>query len=196
MPANKKKPIAKNKSATKPVETPSQVPKVKKSRIGYKHSEATKKLISEKRRARTVQPRSGTSKKAKNFFEQLICENFKDKMLQHYLKTKLGTINTMELLDTVQNKFQIDVYNNYERKQLLEWLNRPDVVARFNISAEDTKNIDGINCDYHEQYNYFYMLPVGQILFDPDELKFSSIQQHHDDEILFDDDELGEEECE
>jgi len=104
-------------------------------RIGRKHTAETKALISERRRARTTQPRNvSQSKKRTSFYQEL---------LHDYAKHP-DAVKWIE-----QNKMELGHIENLQaREQLLEVYNK-----------------HGILTEYLEMYSKVYEEKCGDILF-------------------------------
>lgn len=104
-------------------------------RIGKKHSEETKRLISERRRSRDVQPRnvSQTTKRT-SFYHELLHTYGKNKELRKWIE---------------DNKYELGYIDNLNsREQLLE-----------------TYEKYGILTEYLEMYSRIYEEKCGDIVF-------------------------------
>ena len=104
-------------------------------RIGHKHSEETKALISERRRARTTQPRNvSQSKKRTSFYHELLNEYKGNKEAVKWIE---------------ENKLELGYIENLSsREQLLE------VYEKYGILTE-----------YFEMYSKVYEEKCGDILY-------------------------------
>lgn len=114
---------------------PRKKPTEPSKRIGRKHTPETKALISERRRARTVQPRNvSQSKKRISFYQELLNDYSKDPEALKWIE---------------QNKFDLGHIENVQcREQLLEIYNK-----------------HGILTEYLEMYSKVYEEKCGDILF-------------------------------
>jgi hypothetical protein len=101
-----------------------------------KHSPETIAKMSERRRARKTQPRSGTSKKRKNLYEELKYE---------YKSSKTNNERKLK-----------------ENAEALAWLESNK--KKLSDTAEDTKEM-GILCEYHQQYSGIYEIKIGAVLY-------------------------------
>ena len=97
--------------------------------------------MSERRRARTKQPREGQSKKRKNLYEEL----------KHELKS-------------TRPRSERDKKRIADAKEWLEQ-NKP----WLDTTAQETREL-GISCEYHEMYNVVYEKKVGSVIFDNDDV--------------------------
>lgn len=104
-------------------------------RIGKKHSEETKRLISERRRSRDVQPRNvSQTRKRTSFYHELLHTYGKNKELRQWIE---------------DNKIELGYVENLNsREQLLE-----------------TYEKYGILTEYLEMYSRVYEEKCGDILF-------------------------------
>lgn len=104
-------------------------------RIGKKHSEETKRLISERRRSRDVQPRNvSQSTKRTSFYHELLHTYGKNKELRKWIE---------------DNKYELGYIENLNsREQLLE-----------------TYEKHGILTEYLEMYSRIYEEKCGDIVF-------------------------------
>jgi hypothetical protein len=114
-------------------------------RIGKKHSEETKRLISERRRSRTVQPRnvSQTSKRT-SFYHELLADYGKNKDLREWIEN---------------NKYDLGYIDDLNsREQLLEDYHK-----------------HGILTEYLEMYSRIYEEKCGDILFSDERTPLNTI---------------------
>lgn len=100
-----------------------------------KHSPETIAKMSERRRARKVQPRSGTSKKRQNLYQELLYE------YKELAKKKKGTKGVAEAI---------------------KWLEENK--SKLAQTADETRDM-GILCEYHLQYPGIYEVRVGNVLY-------------------------------
>jgi formylmethanofuran dehydrogenase subunit E len=104
-------------------------------RIGHKHSQETKALISERRRARTVQPRNvSQSKKRTSFYHELLREYSKNPEAVKWIEDNKSELGYIENLTS--------------REQLLEVYEK-----------------HGILTEYFEMYSKVYEEKCGDILY-------------------------------
>lgn len=104
-------------------------------RIGKKHSEETKRLISERRRSRDVQPRNvSQTRKRTSFYHELLHTYGKNKELRKWIEDNKVELGYVENLNS--------------REQLLE-----------------TYEKYGILTEYLEMYSRVYEEKCGDILF-------------------------------
>lgn len=104
-------------------------------RIGRKHTAETKALISERRRARTTQPRNvSQSKKRTSFYQELLTDYAKDPEALKWIEENKSELGHVEDL--------------HSREQLLEIYNK-----------------HGILTEYLEMYSKVYEEKCGDILF-------------------------------
>lgn len=101
------------------------------------HKPETILKMKAKRRARTKQPRSGTSKKRQSLYQELL--------------------------------------NDYKsNKEAMEWIKANKIYMDGGI--EQSQEF-GVITEYSQMYNTFYEFPIGQILFSPEELKESLLNE-------------------
>jgi hypothetical protein len=104
-------------------------------RIGRKHTAETKALISERRRARTTQPRNvSQSKKRTSFYQELLSDYSKNPDALKWIEENKSELGHVEDL--------------HSREQLLEIYNK-----------------HGILTEYLEMYSKVYEEKCGDILF-------------------------------
>lgn len=124
-----------------------------------KHSPETIAKMSERRRARKVQPRSGTSKKRKNLYEELKYE---------YKSSKTNNERKLK-----------------ENAAALDWLEKNK--KNLSDTAESTKEM-GILCEYHQQYSGIYEIKVGAVLYGDkvDDEYSNDLPDHFEDLVVVD----------
>lgn len=104
-------------------------------RIGKKHSEETKRLISERRRSREVQPRNvSQTRKRTSFYHELLNDYGKNPELREWIEKNKHELGYIENLNS--------------REQLLE-----------------TYEKHGILTEYLEMYSRIYEEKCGDIVF-------------------------------
>lgn len=117
-----------------------------------KHTVESKKLLSIARRARTVQPNQGRSKKSSNFYQQLFTDySLNKKFDDNSFQGKEWQLILHEMIKPEHEKY------------FKEWLKKNK--SNFSLDKDETKQM-GIVTDYHDQYDSFAEIRIDEVLYD------------------------------